>query len=181
MYKYIGILIILFFLSGCGANTQNKLTNTIKIKQTNMKIFSDDFSNKQSMDANFTCDGANLRPQLAWSEIPEGTKSLALAVFDPDAPGKGWVHWLVVNLPPQSYELAGEGSLPVGAQEILNDFGKTEYGGPCPPSGTHRYQFTLYALDIENISPRDYNDFLNIIKNHELAVTTLTGLYQRQK
>ena len=181
MSKYISIIIIVIILTGCQTGQKNLSNTSLYIKPTNMKLFSNDFSDKQLMNSSFTCDGQNFRPQLSWSEVPSEAKALALAVFDPDAPGEGWVHWLVVNLPPKSYELAGESALPVGAQEILNSFGKIVYGGPCPPSGTHRYQFILYALDIAEIFPQNYNDFLNIIKGHELAVATLTGLYQRQK
>jgi hypothetical protein len=180
MYKYIGIILILFFLSGCGASKQNILTNTIKIKQTNMKLFSRDFVDNQIMDAKFTCDGGHTRPHLTWSDIPVTTKFLALAMFDPDAPGDGFLHWLVVNLPPQNTELNSEDVLPTGAVQIKNDAGKFEYHGPCPPSGVHRYQFTLYALDTADIIPKDYNDFLNIINGHVIDSVMLTGLYERK-
>src|SRR5215210_2709323 len=97
-----------------------------------------------------TCDGRDLSPALAWSGVPPAAKSLALIVDDPDAPRGTWVHWVVYNLPPSATGLpegAGSGALLAGATSGRNDFKRTGYGGPCPPSGSHRYFFKLYALD----------------------------------
>ena len=109
----------------------------------------------------FGCVGKNISPRLAWSGAPEGTKSFALLVHDPDAPtgGAGWWHWLVVNIPGTAAELAkdagrAEGSsLPAGATQVNTDFGGPGWGGPCPPVGDkpHRYIFTLYALKTERL------------------------------
>jgi Raf kinase inhibitor-like YbhB/YbcL family protein len=108
----------------------------------------------------FDCEGKNISPALNWSSVPKGTQSLALTVFDPDAPsGSGWWHWTVVNIPPTATGLAeGAGSsggkLPDGAAQGRNDFGATGFGGACPPKGDHphRYVFTLWALKTANLN-----------------------------
>lgn len=146
-----------------------------------MKIYSNDFADNQFLNAKFTCDGGHSRPHLAWSEIPSSAKSLALSMFDPDAPGDGFLHWLVVNLPPQDLSLASSDNLPSSAVQIKNDAGKFEYFGPCPPQGVHRYQFTLYALDVPSINPTDYQDFLQQINGHIVEQVRLTGLYERKR
>jgi len=94
----------------------------------------------------YTCDGPNVIPPLSIRGVPEGTRSIALIVDDPDAPAKTWVHWVVWNIGADTKEIPA-GTVPPGALQGKNDFGKSSYGGPCPPSGTHRYFFKLYALD----------------------------------
>lgn len=112
-----------------------------------MKISSSDFTNGSSIPARFTCDGEDVNPALHISEVPAGAKSLALIVDDPDAPHGTWTHWLLWNVKPDTEEIAAH-SVPPGAVQGMNDFPATKYGGPCPPSGTHRYFFKLYALDV---------------------------------
>lgn len=111
-----------------------------------------------SSDYGFGCDGGNRSPQLSWENPPQGTKSFALTVYDPDAPtGIGWMHWVVVNIPPEVNELAQDASAdlsvwPAQALQTRTDFGKPGYGGSCPPEGQmHRYVFTLTALDVEQL------------------------------
>ena len=99
-----------------------------------------------TIPARFTCKGANLNPPLQFQGIPKAAKSLVLIVDDPDAPGGLFTHWLIWNIDPGTTQLR-EKSVPVGAIEGTNDFGKRGYGGPCPPSGTHRYYFRVFALD----------------------------------
>ncbi|MGB8341995.1 MAG: YbhB/YbcL family Raf kinase inhibitor-like protein [Chthoniobacterales bacterium] len=99
-----------------------------------------------TIPAQFTCKGANQNPPLRFHGIPKEAKSLALIVDDPDAPGSLFTHWLVWNINPTATQL-GENSVPAGAAQGTNDFGRIGYGGPCPPSGTHRYYFRLFALD----------------------------------
>lgn len=133
-----------------------------------------------------TCDGADRSPALTWSDVPEGTKSFALIVDDPDAPAGTWVHWVVYDLPakttrlPQGVDpddrLAGGGTLG------MNDFHKTGYGGPCPPAGKpHRYFFRLYALDAAtNLQPRATKaDLIKAIEGHVLEQAELMGTYKR--
>src|ERR1700730_16873973 len=110
-----------------------------------MKITSPAFQEGGNIPQKFTCDGANVNPALRLEGITADAKSLVLIVDDPDAPGGSFTHWLIWNIDPKASEIS-EGSAPKGAQG-KNDFGKSGYGGPCPPSGTHRYFFKLFALD----------------------------------
>jgi len=117
-----------------------------------MEIKSSVFDEGGMIPAKYTCDAENVSPPLSWSSLPDGTKSLALICDDPDAPVGTWVHWVVFNLPPDSDGLPEhvppQKKLSDGALQGLNDFRKIGYGGPCPPGGTHRYFFKLYALDM---------------------------------
>lgn len=102
----------------------------------------------------FGCTGRNLSPTVRWSGVPAGTKSLALTVYDPDAPtGSGWWHWVVIDIPASAGALTAGTGLPAGAHALRNDYGSRSWGGPCPPSGEapHRYIFSLYALDVANL------------------------------
>src|SRR5207237_8086420 len=112
-----------------------------------MKITSSAFQQGGNIPSKFTCDGANTNPPLQISDVPPEAKSLVLIVDDPDAPSGLFTHWAVWNISPQTSTIA-EGSTPKGVQGT-NDFGKSGYGGPCPPSGTHRYYFKIFALDRE--------------------------------
>jgi Raf kinase inhibitor-like YbhB/YbcL family protein len=102
----------------------------------------------------FGCTGQNQSPALTWQGVPKGTKSLAVTVYDPDAPtGSGWWHWLVVNLPPTTTQLAAGGPLPAGAIQGRNDYGTADFGGACPPQGDkpHRYILTVWALNVDKL------------------------------
>ncbi len=140
---------------------------------------SDDFGDDGEIPPNCTCDGENLSPHFSWENAPGGTSSFALSVVDIDAPGRTFVHWLVYDIPSHVREIE-RGSLPEGAQQVENDFGKKEYGGPCPPSGTHRYVFTLYALDVEYLDAINKNSFFETIEKHTIGKAELTGLYTRR-
>ena len=142
-----------------------------------MRLTSPEFEQNSMIPAKFTCDGEDINPALNIEEIPQETKSLALIVDDPDAPMGTWVHWVVFNIPVTSQ--IQEHSVP--GRQGLNDFRKKDYGGPCPPSGTHRYFFKLYALDIEldlEESARK-GDVEEAMEGHILAQTELIGLYKR--
>ena len=145
-----------------------------------MEITSKDFTHTQPIPSLFTCDGKDLSPHLAWSGAPEGTKSFALSCIDPDAPMGDFVHWLVYNIPPTTAELPQGGPLPTGAREVTNDFGKKPYGGPCPPSGSHRYFFTIYALKVDDLGKVSKSDFLKKVKESQLATAEIMGRYQRR-
>ena len=108
-----------------------------------MRLKSPDFEHNETIPSKFTCDGIDINPTLIIQDIPPDTRSLTLIVDDPDAPMGTWVHWVVFNIP--VIAKIDEDSIP-GTQG-MNDFRKLDYGGPCPPSGTHRYFFKLYALD----------------------------------
>jgi Raf kinase inhibitor-like YbhB/YbcL family protein len=113
---------------------------------TAFTLSSEDVKDGDALDAVFTCDGKNIPPALKWSGAPEGTKSFALTLEDPDAPLGVFTHWLIVDIPAGINSLERAGKLPAPARELKNSFGGYGYGAPCPPSGTHRYIFTLYAL-----------------------------------
>jgi Raf kinase inhibitor-like YbhB/YbcL family protein len=144
-----------------------------------MKLKSKDFVDNSSMPSEFTCDGRNISPQLSWENVPEETKSFALSVTDPDAPGGTWIHWLVYDMSNELREIE-RASLPEGAKEVMNDFGKRPYGGPCPPSGTHRYFFTLYALDTEHLEGLNKRNFSDIVEKHSIEKAAIKGLYKRR-
>ena len=114
-------------------------------------VTSPSFKEGEMIPKQFTCDGRDVSPRLSWSGVPAGTKSIALICDDPDAPAGTWVHWVVYDIPADAGGLpegAGTtGGLPAGAKQGTNDFHKIGYGGPCPPRGTHRYFFKVYALD----------------------------------
>ena len=109
-----------------------------------LTLTSSAFAEGGSIPGVYTCDGSDTSPPLAWSGAPDGTAAYALIVDDPDA--RGWAHWLVADVPSDQEELAEGASGTVDGVEGQNDFGRTGYGGPCPPSGTHRYAFEVFAL-----------------------------------
>jgi Raf kinase inhibitor-like YbhB/YbcL family protein len=146
-----------------------------------MKITSSAFQEGGNIPSKFTCDGGDTSPPLQIAEVPSGAKSLALVVDDPDAPSGLFTHWIVWNISPQTGAV-GEGSAPKGAQGT-NDFGKSGYGGPCPPSGTHRYYFKIFALDRElDLPPGTKRSQLDAaMKGHVVAQGKLMGRYSRKK
>jgi len=145
-----------------------------------MKLTSPTFNHNKLIPAKYTCDGNDVNPPLLISEVPPHTQSLVLIVDDPDAPAGDWVHWTIWNIDPKTTEIA-ENSVPAGAIEGLTDFGRSGWDGPCPPSGTHRYFFKLYALDIELKLPADTNKtkLLQTMNGHILTQAELIGLYHR--
>jgi len=148
--------------------------------EAKMKITSSTFQEGGNIPSKFTCDGGDSSPPLQIAEIPSGAKSLALVVDDPDAPSGLFTHWIVWNISPQTNEIA-EGSAPKGVQGT-SDFGKSGYGGPCPPPGTHRYYFKIFALDRElNLpSATKRNQLDAAIKGHVVAQAELMGRYSRK-
>jgi Raf kinase inhibitor-like YbhB/YbcL family protein len=148
------------------------------------------FEPQGEIPARFTCEGEDLSPPLAWSGLPEGARSLALIVDDPDAPDPAapkmtWVHWVLYNLPPSAAGLAeavASRDLPAGTSEGINDWKRTGYGGPCPPIGRHRYFFKLYALDTElpDLGRPNKAQLEKAMAGHVLAQAELVGTYQKQ-
>lgn len=165
MKKIILSLIVLFSLGG----TAMGLTLT-----------SSAFKPGEQIPEMYGCHSKNISPPLQWRDIPEGTKSLVLIMDDPDAPKGVWVHWVLYNIPPTINSLNENISkLPAGTQVGFNSWKHKNYGGPCPPSGTHRYFFKLYALDIQ-LAIKDNPDKSTIeaaIKGHTLASAELMGKY----
>lgn len=147
-----------------------------------MKLASAAFSENQMIPQKYTCDGENVSPPLSISEAPPNTQSLVLIMDDPDAPGRTFVHWTMWNIDPNATEVP-EGSVPKGAVEGLTDFGTKGYDGPCPPSGTHRYIFKLYALGTPlSISENSRKEDLEReMADHVLDFTQFIGLYSRSR
>lgn len=150
-----------------------------------MKLESQAFQAESLIPKKYTCDGDDLSPPLNWGTPPDGTQSLALIADDPDAPGKTFVHWVAYNLPSDRRELPegvlnGE-SIPNGGTQGKSDFGKLGYGGPCPPGGTHRYFFKLYALDTSlDLQPgASKADVERAMDGHVLTLAELMGRYSR--
>ena len=142
-----------------------------------LKITSPAFKQNETVPVPYTCAGEDISPPLEISGIPPEAKTLALIVDDPDAPMGTWVHWVVYNIPPLN--VIAEQSVP--GRQALNSFGNLSYGGPCPPSGTHRYFFKLYALDTELVPSPKWTkaDVLKAMKGHVLAEAELVGLFKR--
>ena len=145
-----------------------------------IKLTSPVFKNRENIPKKFTCQGQDINPELEIAGIPKGTKSLALIMDDPDAPGGTFVHWLLWNIDPKRKKIE-ENSLPKEATVGINSWDKNSYGGPCPPSGTHRYFFKLFAIDtqLELGANNKKTDLLNEIQKHKLAQTELVGLYKK--
>jgi Raf kinase inhibitor-like YbhB/YbcL family protein len=150
-----------------------------------MELTSSAFNENGMIPSKYTCDGADVSPPLKWGSLPDGTKSLVLICDDPDAPVGTWVHWVYYDIPVQTKDLPenvapDERPAPGGIQGI-NDFRRIGYGGPCPPGGTHRYFFKLYALDILlNMSPgATKNQVLKAMENHVADHVQLMGKYHR--
>jgi Raf kinase inhibitor-like YbhB/YbcL family protein len=153
-----------------------------------MTLISPAFEQGGQIPSKYTCEGDDISPPLAWEGVPQGTKSLVLIIDDPDAPDPKapqlvWVHWVVYNIPPATNSLpenASKAGLPQGAELGLNDFKKTEYGGPCPPIGRHRYFHKLYALDFTLDLRRATEPEIELaMKGHVLADAELIGTYQK--
>lgn len=154
-----------------------------------MQLTSTNFDNQKSIPKKFTCDGEDISTALVWSDVPEGTKSFALIVDDPDAPDPAnpkmtWVHWVLYNIPETVNSLQEdikERELPKGTLQGLNDWKRTGYGGPCPPIGEHRYFHKLFALDITlpDLKHPTKAKLEKEMEGHVLAKAELIGVYKR--
>ncbi len=146
-----------------------------------LKISSPAFENNAYVPSKHSCEGIDSNPPLLIEHVPPKTKSLALIVDDYDAPGGIWVHWVVWNIPPETKEIK-ENSVPAGAIQGPNDFRKKIYNGPCPPPGTHRYFFKIYAIDtILSLTPNSTKtDLEKAIKGHIIEQAKIIGLYKRR-
>jgi Raf kinase inhibitor-like YbhB/YbcL family protein len=200
MIRMLSFSFALVFLCACQSANRNRVETTPSVPQStpsakpsepaggekmSIKVTSAAFNDGEMIPGKYTCDGANVSPPFSWSNIPEKAKSLALICDDPDAPGKTWVHWVVYDLPATtntlSENLPKDEKLSGGGKQGTTDFKMIGYGGPCPPSGTHRYYFKLYALDAETaLSPGATKDqLLKAMEGHIIAQGQLMGRYKR--
>lgn len=139
------------------------------------------FANNKRIPEKYTCDGEDISPPIELIDIPKNAESLVLIVDDPDAPKETWDHWILFNISPQIKKIE-ENSIPRGAVQGKNSWNNSNYAGPCPPSGTHRYFFKLYALNTildldENAAKADVE---NAMEGHVINVAELIGLYSRR-
>ena len=185
MGKVFYVLIALSSVLFCCYKQQNDL-QTEGDRKMEIKVESSAFEEGAMIPARYTCDGANVSPPLQWGSIPAGTKSIAVISDDPDAPMGDWVHWVIFNIPADVNEL--EDDIPPdevlsnGAIQGTTDFGRVGYGGPCPPSGTHRYYFKIYALDttLDLTSSTDKAKLLDAMEGHIIGRGQLMGKYKRK-
>ena len=152
-----------------------------------MKLTSSAFSANGEIPRRHTCEGDDVAPALSWSDLPAGTRSLALIVDDPDAPDpaapqRTWVHWVLFDISPGTQGLPEGGKPPADAKSGLNDWHRAGYGGPCPPVGRHRYFFKLYALDTSLPDLQQPNKAVleKSMKGHVLAQAELVGTYEKR-
>jgi len=185
MYKRV-LCILVSFIFLCLFPGSDDVQSKVKGgKKMAITITSAAFTEGSIIPREYTCDGEDISPPLAWAGIPENAKSLALICDDPDAPMGTWVHWVLFNIPAHIMELSAkipsEKIIQNGAKHGINDFRKIGYGGPCPPGGTHRYYFKLYALDTEiNAEAGITNiELLKKMEGHILAEGQLMGRYSR--
>jgi Raf kinase inhibitor-like YbhB/YbcL family protein len=187
------LLLFALTLANCsGQSAQPKRTDvpptlaSATSEQTSeMKVTSTAFKEGEAIPRQYTCDGINISPPLEWSGLPRSAKTIALIADDPDAPSGTWVHWVLYNLPAENIGLVE--NLPAietpkaGGFQGKNDFGKIGYGGPCPPSGTHRYFFKLYALDGELPLKAGATkaEVEKAMQGHVIAQAQLMGTYSR--
>ena len=187
--KWQGIApaLVLAALASCGASEH--ATNQIKGERTvenatltKLSLTSDAFRDGAPLPTQYTCDGANQSPALAWGEPPQGTKSFALVIDDPDAPSGTFRHWGVYDIPASARSIAAGQRI---GTEVTNDFGKPGYGGPCPPPGgkPHRYVFTVYALKVDRIDADENASGAMVsymLNANRLGKASLTAMYGRK-
>jgi hypothetical protein len=180
----LSLVTLIYFISCSLSNAK-----TFQIKSNDIK-FGEVISQKHVFNG-FGCDGKNISPQISWNKLPKGTKSLALSVYDPDAPtGSGWWHWILVNIPvdyteiPKNFGAKNNFELDGKILQIRNDFGQFAFGGPCPPKGDkkHRYVFTIHALKTSNLNLKDSDTAALagfMINANEIAKASFIGFYKR--
>ncbi|ACE05814.1 hypothetical protein Aasi_0395 [Candidatus Amoebophilus asiaticus 5a2] len=147
------------------------------------KLISPNFKNEGYIPSIFTCDGDNISPTLHWKDAPKETQSFVLIMEDPDAPKGTWYHWLLFNIPSHLHKIPeAVEQLPEGIKIGANSWGKLAYGGPCPPTGEHRYFFTLYALDyfLPLNDGASYQNIKEGMEGHILEQAQLIGKYERE-
>jgi Raf kinase inhibitor-like YbhB/YbcL family protein len=168
------------------ATSANSSTSLPEKESSMFQIKSNAFQGDANIPSRFTCEGENISPELSWSGAPQGTKTFALVLHDPDAPRRGgYTHWVVFNIPATENQVAENApknsNFPGGGTQGKNDDGSSGYTGPCPPSGTHRYYFHLYAVDQElNLRENATGEQLQkALKGHIVGQAEFMGRYQK--
>jgi hypothetical protein len=183
MYQFLAAVLT-------AALSLNAAETTPSVKQgvpMSIAVTSPAFASMAPIPQKYTCDGADISPPLQWAGIPPQAKSIVCISDDPDAPMGTWVHWVVYDIPPTIDSLGEDqpktDTLACGARQGKTDFGKIGYGGPCPPGGTHRYFFKIYALDamLNLASGKTKHDIEKAMKGHILSQGELIGAYSRKR
>jgi Raf kinase inhibitor-like YbhB/YbcL family protein len=194
MKKYSFLFTLLIFLAACAPQSTStpgaplRATEVPPAAETpagDLTLTSERFTEGQPIPEKFTCKGQNVSPALAWTNPPSGTQTFALIMDDPDAPGDTWIHWVLYNIPGGTSfmpdALPGQGGIAYVGNHGMNTAGNTYYEGPCPPSGTHRYFFRLYALDtaLDFSASPDAVELTAAMQGHVLAQAELMGTYAK--
>jgi Raf kinase inhibitor-like YbhB/YbcL family protein len=185
MFSLLALVVMACAKEQPAAGDQANLAQKDPKVSTAFKLTSTAFKEGETIPGSYTCDGVNVSPSLEWSGVPATAKTLALICDDPDAPAGTWVHWVLYNLPAANMGLIenvpATEQLKGGGVQGTNDFRKVGYGGPCPPSGTHRYFFKLYALDSElPLKPgATKGDLVKAMEGHIVGQTQLMGRYSK--
>jgi len=183
------LVLIMLFLPSCGGGPQGAATEPreeAKGAKMTIEVRSSAFEDGDAIPTRYTCDGLDASPPLSWGSVPDETQSLALIAEDPDAPRGTFVHWVIYNLPPDTRRLPedipNQPTLPSGAVQGVNGAGGVGYMGPCPPSGTHRYSFNVYALDtgLDLGGSARKGDLMRAMEGHVIIEGRLMGTYQRR-
>jgi Raf kinase inhibitor-like YbhB/YbcL family protein len=187
-YRLMVVLVSLVLI-GCANRTppatQPSGTNSARQDKAEIKLTSAAFKEGEPIPRTYTCDGVNVSPPLEWGGVPKTAKTIAIVGDDPDAPGGTWVHWVLYNLPAENIglveNLPATETLKAGGFQGKNDFGKIGYDGPCPPSGTHRYFFKIYALDSELPLKAGATkaQLMKAMEGHIVVQAQLMGTYRR--
>lgn len=189
----VGVLLLvliasvaIFYLFGTTRGETFSSMVEVPSSEAGFSLASPDFTNGEPIPARYTCAGEDIPPTLTWSDPPPGTRSLAFILDDPDAPVGTWTHWIVYNIPPEvrTMDKSFTPGMQINNVNVLfgmNSWGRQAYGGPCPPSGTHRYIFQLFALDIM-LGPKDKmtkDELAAQMQNHILGFIQIMGTYTK--
>jgi len=170
-------LILLVFIIGLQSFTKQNKEPQLKGGEP-MELYSNAFTQEEFIPDKYSCRGQDINPELHWENVPEGTKSFALSIKDPDAPIGTFVHWLVYDMDKDTHHIP-EDTVP--GKQVKNNFGKEAYGGPCPPSGIHRYYFRLHALDVESLGHiSSMDEFDKKVEEHTIARAELMGKFEKK-
>lgn len=175
-FERVAATAVLLALSACGSDDE---VPEVHVPET-MSVTSTAFGEGNAIPAKYTCDGDNLSPPLSWEQVPPEAVAVALVMDDPDAPSGTFTHWVVLDIEP-GVTTASEGEPPAGGVEAQNSAGQASYFGPCPPSGTHHYRFTVYALSARTglAAGASLKDALAAVDEQAIAKGRLTGVYSR--